>query len=74
MEIHELNREQLIELKQAILFNRLDKNGECPSYGEIADVNELISDEEVYETYAGTTFPEDDFMCSAGANREEEDE
>ena len=31
MGIFELTRDQLIELKQAMLFARLDKVGRCPS-------------------------------------------
>ena len=66
MGIFELTRVQLIELKQAMLFARLDKVGRCPSYGEIADVDNDISDAAVYEEYADTIFSMDDFFCTAG--------
>ena len=65
MKVFELTRDQLIELKQRMLFARLDKVGRCPSYGEIADVDDNISDEPVYEEYADTIFSMDDFFCTA---------
>lgn len=66
MRVFELTRDQLIELKQRMLFARLDKVGRCPSYGEIADVDDNISDEAVYEEYDDTIFSMDDFFCTAG--------
>lgn len=74
MEVKDLSRDQLIELKQALLSQRYDSKGESPSYGELADVDELISDEEIFAAYAGTSFSEDDFFCTAGTDREEEAE
>lgn len=61
-----LNRDQLVELKQTMLCERMDRRGESPSYGELADVDETISDEEVYTFYAGFIFSPDDFFCTAG--------
>ena len=66
MGIFELTRDQLIELKQAMVFGRLDKVGRCPSYGEIADVDNDISDAAVYEEYADTIFSMDASFCTAG--------
>lgn len=65
-DVKELNRDQLVELKQAMLCERMDQHGECPSYGELAEVDETISDEEVYIFYAGFIFSPDDFFCTAG--------
>lgn len=65
-EVKELNRDQLVELKQTMLCERMDQCGESPSYGELADVDETISDEEVYIYYAGFIFSPDDFFCTAG--------
>ena len=65
MKVFELTRDQLIELTQRMVFARLDKVGRCPSYGEIADVDDNISDEAVYEEYADTIFSMDDFFCTA---------
>ena len=66
MDVKDLNRDQLIELKQAFLVQTLDRDGKCPSYGELADVDELISDEKIYEAYSETAFSADDFFCTTG--------
>ena len=57
MDVHELNREQMIQLKQAILCER----DAGTSYGELAAADELVTDEEVFMQYGGTNFVEDDF-------------
>lgn len=60
MTIHELTRDQLIELKQHMLCRK-----GSPSYGELADADELISDEAVFAEFDATDFTEDDFFCTA---------
>ena len=60
MTVHELTREQLIELKQHMLCEQ-----GTPSYGELADADELISDEAVFAEFDVTDFTEDDFFCTA---------
>jgi hypothetical protein len=57
MNAHELNREQLTELKQAYMMDTVD----APSYGELAAADELIPDEVIFERYEGTDFVEEDF-------------
>lgn len=59
MSVYELNRDQLNQLKQDMVFEAI----ESPSYGEIADA-ENIPDKAVYEHYAGIDFSEEDFWCS----------
>lgn len=61
MTVYDLNRDQLIEVKQHMLVERLDERGESPSWGELADADDIISDEEVYEEYGGTYFSPADF-------------
>lgn len=68
MKVTELNRDQLIELKQTLLTDRNNAQGEGTSYGELAEADSLISDEEVYEGYADIDFSEDDFACSVSAH------
>lgn len=65
MKVTELNRDQLIELKQTLLTDRNNAQGKGTFYGELAEADSLISDEEVYEGYAGIDFSEGDFACSA---------
>lgn len=61
MTVRELAKDQLIELKQHMLCQQ-----GSPSYGELADADELISDESAFAEFDGTEFTEDDFFCSAG--------
>lgn len=65
MTFDELSKEQLVELKQRILVERNDQRGEGTSYGELADADELVSDEDLKDWYGGTVFSPDDFTCSA---------
>lgn len=58
MTFDELNREQITQLKQSILCERQ----EAVSWGELADADELISDELLKENYSGITFTEEDFF------------
>ena len=62
MSVYELNRDQLISLKQSMVMERCNERGEDASYGELADADETISDNEVFEEYAGTNFVEEDFI------------
>ena len=55
----ELNREQLEQLKRQYYD---DQNPDGVSYGELASINEIVSDEEIIEYYAGVYFVEDDFI------------
>lgn len=63
MTVYDLNRDQLEELKTRYYA---DKVGRDISYDEIYNIDELVSDSEIYEEYAGTDFVPDDFFCSAG--------
>lgn len=66
MNVRELNREQLEELKQH--YYMFDKFGEeiSVSYGELAMIDELVTDEEVFDFYDNYVFCNDDFSCSMG--------
>ena len=57
MTVSELNRNQLISLKQAYL-TKLFIN---PSWGDLADADNIISDLEIFEEYEGFVFTEEDF-------------
>ena len=61
MNVHELSRDQLDELKQNYVFETVAN----PSYEELADSID-IPDEVVFEYYAGIQFFDDDFLCTAG--------
>ena len=57
MRLADLTEEQKIELKQAMLIDRGDV-----SWGELAEADDLVSDEELEEEFAGTDFVPDDFL------------
>lgn len=59
MTVKELNRDQLERLKADYYDKR---HPEGVSYGELAAVNSLVTDQEVFEAYDGVDFSEDDFL------------
>lgn len=62
MTVYELNRDQLQELKARYY----QEAGEDLSYDELVNIDNLISDEEVYSYYGSYLFSPDDFASSAG--------
>lgn len=60
----ELTSEQKLELKQALLCEKL----EGVSYEELADADALVSDSELEERYGATTFSDDDFQSNDKEN------
>jgi hypothetical protein len=66
MTVQELDREQLIELKSMYLTEKNSEVGEETSWAEIAAIDDVISDKEIYDRYDGYTFSNDDFFCSVG--------
>ena len=58
MGIRDLNEMQLRQVKEAYFI----KNHDVVSMGELADIDELVKDEEVFEFYASTEFVNDDFL------------
>ena len=63
MTVHELNRDQLVELKQNFISLWID-GYEPVSYDVLMDADELIPDETIFEAYEGIFFTENDFFCS----------
>lgn len=71
MTIHELNREQLIQLKQDYLCQLADC-GEFaeivgvpydePSWKDLADADEIVSDDVIFRNYDDVYFTEEDFV------------
>jgi len=59
MNVRELNREQLLQLKQRYLCETQD---ETVSYGELAAADELVTDEQVFKMFDGYVFTEEDFF------------
>lgn len=57
MTFKELNRNQIEQLKQRYYCDR----NENVSYGELANIDELVTDREVEEEFGDITFTEEDF-------------
>ncbi len=57
MTVKELNRDQLVSLKQ----KWLSESEESVSWGELAEADAIVSDEEVFSRYGDTDFCEEDF-------------
>jgi len=73
LSVKDLTKDQRIELKQNYLTQKYSKSGKSPSYGELADVDNLVTDKELDDEYANTVFCNDDFMCSMGESKKVED-
>ena len=64
MTVHELNRDQLTELKERMSDDEIYENeGRDASYGELAEA-ESFPDEKVFEKYEGVEFSNDDFYTA----------
>lgn len=67
MTVQDLNRDQLVELKQDFLDECLQASeNRSPSYEELADADTIVPDDVVFAAYEGCEFSNDDFICSAG--------
>ena len=73
MNVHELNREQLTELKQGYL-TQLAESGEYaeimgvdydePSWYDMANADAIVPDDVIFRNYDGVDFVPEDFVCS----------
>lgn len=61
MTINELNREQLTQVKQKYYTEKQAEKGAGVSYGELAQIDELVTDAEIIAQYSGVDFVPDDF-------------
>ena len=57
MSYDELNRDQILALKQSYLVRTQDN----VSYNELAEADNLVSDEELEQEYKNVNFVEEDF-------------
>ena len=64
MTIRELNKEQLEQVKQHYYC----ENNERVSWGELVYINDLVSDEEIFDAYENVYFTEEDFGWEIGNN------
>lgn len=63
MKVQELNKEQLQQLKVRYLDELLqEEEGRNISYGEIANIDEIVSDKIMFDLYGHIAFVEEDFF------------
>jgi len=63
MNVKELNREQLQQLKIRYLDELLqEEEGRNISYGEIANIDEIVSDKVIFDLYDNIAFIDEDFF------------
>ena len=74
MDVLELSRDQLIELKQNYLTQLADEGSYAevldvdynePSYGDLTNADEIVPDDVIFHEYEGIDFVPDDFFCTA---------
>lgn len=65
MTYDELSEDQRTEVKQRILEERNEARGEGTSCGELADADNLVSNEDARDWADGVEFSDDDFACTA---------
>lgn len=70
MNVYELTREQLTELKGNYLIDLANEGSfaevvgvdyDFPSWGDMANADEIVPDDVIYEQYGGVEFVEEDF-------------
>ena len=67
MTLYELNEDQIHELKEALLCQIYDEMLDAsPSWGELANADEIISAGLLVAFYDETEFSNDDFCCTCG--------
>ena len=73
MNVRDLSREQMLELKQRYLTQLADEGSyaeilDCdydePSYWDLAHADEIVPDDVVYRAYEGVYFVPDDFFVA----------
>ena len=72
MKAQDLTRDQLAQLKADYLFRLadegtfaevLDVDYDYPSWGDIANADEIVPDDVIFDEYDATDFVEEDFCC-----------
>ena len=76
MDVTELNRNQIIELKERYLMMLADEGNYAdvlnvdydePSYSDLANADDIVPDDVVFRQYEDVCFVPEDFFCTAAA-------
>jgi hypothetical protein len=74
MDVLQLSREQIVELKGNYLMQLADEGTfaevlgadyDAPSYWDMANADEIVPDDVIFKNYDGVNFVNDDFFCTA---------
>lgn len=73
MNVHDLNKEQMLELKQRYLMQLTDEGSFAdvldvdynePSQWDLANAEDIVPDDVVFRQYTDVYFTPDDFFCT----------
>lgn len=73
MDVRDLSKEQMLELKQMYLTQLADEGSYAevldvdhnePSYYDLANADDIVPDDVIFRNYEGVDFVDDDFFCS----------
>ncbi len=76
MNVKELTRDQMVELKQNYMIELADEGTfaevmnvdyDHPAWGDMAYADDLVPDDVIFEHYGDIDFVDDDFWCTAAA-------
>lgn len=77
MEVRELNKDQMHELKERYLMKLADEGSfaevldvdyDEPSYSDLANADEIVPDDVIFREYDDVWFVPDDFFCTCCGN------
>lgn len=77
MNVRELNKDQMLELKQNYLTKLADEGSyaevmNCdynePSYWDLANADDIVPDDVIFREYDNVFFVPDDFFCTCCGN------
>lgn len=73
MTVHDLSRDEIRELKERYLIELVNEgkyaevlgvDWDAPSWGEMAEADEIVPDDVIFENYEDFDFVPDDFFCN----------
>ena len=77
MDVRELSKDQMHELKERYLMKLADEGSFAevldvdynePSYGDLANADQIVPDDVIFREYDGVCFVPDDFFCTCCGN------
>lgn len=60
--VRDLNREQMTQLKRYYWNDKRIREGKKVTFADFEIIDDLVTDEEIYQAYKNLSFTEDDFI------------